>query len=117
MKSPKSRSFLNSCYGNLSRQLRNAGGEQQLLIPPDDAGERQIEDGQTVRINNARGAFEAAASLSDAVMPGVVVSPFGFWCQGSAGDATVQAVNSPALADLGAAPTFPDVLVEVEATT
>lgn len=111
--SPKSHAFLNSSYGNLKEQLQHAG-EQMLMINPDDARPRHITAGAAVRVFNDRGAFEAVATVSNDVMPGMVIAPVGYWRKFSRSQATVQAVNSGAYADLGRAPTFSDNLVEVE---
>ena len=114
--SPKSHAFLNSSYGNLPRQLRRAG-EQSVIIHPEDAQARGIESGQRVQVNNDTGGFEAIANVNDKTLPGVVVAPAGYWRQSSRGGSTVQSVLSSDYADLGGAPTFSDVMVEVGATT
>ncbi len=110
--SPKSHAFMNSSYGNMAQQLHHAG-EQGVLISPADARDRNIGDGMPVLVSNDRGSFQAVARIDEDVMPGVVVAPLGYWRKLSAGEATVQAVNSGAYADLGRAPTFSDNLVEV----
>ena len=110
--SPKSHAFLNSSYGNLEAQLHHAG-EQMVVINPADAGTRSIADGDRVRVFNDRGAFEAVARLSDDTGPGVVVAPLGYWAKNSPNGRTVNALNPPAFADYGNAPTFSDTLAEV----
>ncbi|MCZ6862878.1 MAG: molybdopterin oxidoreductase family protein [Alphaproteobacteria bacterium] len=110
--SPKSHAFLNSSYGNLDAQLHHAG-EQMVMISPDDAKARGIADGDAVRVFNDRGAFEAVARVSDDARPGVVVAPVGYWAKDSRNGRTVNAINPPAFADYGNAPTFSDTLVEV----
>jgi anaerobic selenocysteine-containing dehydrogenase len=110
--SPKSHAFLNSSYGNLPPQLRVAG-EQRAIIHPEDATKRGIRDGQPVRVFNDRGSVEAMAHVSDEVMKGVVVVPLGYWRKQSRAATTINAVTSPAYADLGRAPTFSDNLVEI----
>jgi anaerobic selenocysteine-containing dehydrogenase len=110
--SPKSHAFLNSSYGNLPRQRRVAG-EAGVLLNPKDATARGILGPRAVRVFNDRGSFEAMATVTEAVSPGVVVAPLGFWRKLSRSRSTVNAANSPALADLGNAPTFSDNLVEV----
>lgn len=110
--SPKSHAFMNSSYGNMPQQLHHAG-EQALMLSPVDARDRNIGDGMPVIVSNDRGSFEAVARVDEDVMPGVVVAPLGYWRKLSRGEATVQAVNSGAYADLGNAPTFSDNLVEV----
>ena len=111
--SPKSHAFLNSNYGNLQAQLAVAGEQQAVILHPEDARARSIEGGQPIRVFNDRGAFEAFATISADVMPGVVVAPAGYWQRSNRRGATVHALTPPALADLGCAPTFSDILVQV----
>ena len=108
--SPKSHSFLNSQYWNFSTQLAHAGGHQ-VLMNPEDATQRRIESGQTVSVYNDRGRFDATVKVSDDIMESVIVAPVGFWSE--TGASTVHSVTSPALSDLGRAPTYSDCLVEV----
>ena len=111
---PKSHAFLNSNYGNLPAQTAQAGGEEQaVFLHPDDAEPRGIVAGTPIRVFNDRGAFEAFATISPDVMPGVVMAPAGYWHRSNRKGATVHALTPPAFADLGRAPTFSDVLVQV----
>ena len=110
---PKSHAFLNSNYGNLPAQTAQAGEEQSVFLHPDDAEQRGIVAGAPIRVFNDRGAFEAFASISLDVMPGVVMAPSGYWHRSNRKGATVHALTPPAYADLGRAPTFSDVLVQV----
>ena len=112
MISPKSHAFLNSSFGNLRTQLHHAG-EQLVMINPADAGERGISDGGEVRVFNDRGDFHAVARVTEDARPGVVVAPMGYWAKDSRNGYTVNAINPPAFADYGSAPTFSDTLVEV----
>jgi anaerobic selenocysteine-containing dehydrogenase len=111
--SPKSHAFLNSNYGNLPAQTAQGGEEQAVFLHPDDAEQRGIVAGAPIRVFNDRGAFEAFATLSPDVMPGVVMAPSGYWHRSNRKGATVHALTPPAFADLGRAPTFSDVLVQV----
>ena len=111
--SPKSHAFLNSNYGNLPAQTAQAGEEQAVLLHPNDAEQRGIVAGAPIRVFNDRGSFEAFATLSAEVMQGVVVAPSGYWHRSNRKGATVHALTPPAFADLGRAPTFSDVLVQV----
>lgn len=108
--SPKSHAFLNSCYANMEGKQR-AQGEQFLLINAADAGPRGIGDGARVRVHNDRGVFEALASVTDDVNPGVVVATLGYWRQLNRG--TVNVVSSAEFVNMGHAPSFSDNLVEV----
>lgn len=110
--SPKSHAFMNSSYANMAQQRHHAG-DPSLQINPVDARARNIGDGMPITISNDRGSFQAVARIDEDVLPGVVVAPVGHWRTLSPGEATVQAVNSGAYADLGRAPTFSDNLVEV----
>lgn len=112
MVSPKSHAFLNSSFGNLRTQVHHAG-EQLVMIHPADASERGILDGREIRVFNDRGAFHAVARVTEDARPGVVVAPMGYWAKGSRNGYTVNAINPPAFADYGSAPTFSDTLVEV----
>ncbi|MFD1702547.1 molybdopterin-dependent oxidoreductase [Methylopila henanensis] len=111
--SPKSHAFLNSNYGNLPAQTAQAGEQQAVLLHPEDAAARGIVAGAPIRVFNERGAFEAFATLSPDVMRGLVVAPSGYWQRSNRKGATVHALTPPAYADLGRAPTFSDMLVEV----
>ncbi|MCJ2131695.1 molybdopterin-dependent oxidoreductase [Methylobacterium sp. E-045] len=113
--SPKSHAFLNSNYGNLPAQVAQAGEQQAVLLHPEDAGPRGIVAGTPIRVFNERGAFEAFATLSADVMRGVVVAPAGFWQRSNQRGPTVHALTPTAFADLGHAPTFSDMLVDVAA--
>ena len=112
MLSPKSHAFLNSSFGNQQKQLRHAGG-QKVLINPADAATRGIAAGDVVRVYNDRGSFDAAADISADTMAGIVVAPMGYWARRDGDGRTVNAINPPAFADYGNAPTFSDTLVEV----
>jgi anaerobic selenocysteine-containing dehydrogenase len=113
--SPKSHAFLNSNYGNLPAQQAQAGEEQLVLLHPDDASARGIAAGAPIRIFNDRGAFEAKATLSADLSPGLVMAPSGYWHRSNRAGATVHALTPIAFADLGRAPTFSDALVQVVA--
>jgi len=64
--------------GDVSRGAKIAGREP-IQINPADAAARGIEDGDVVRVHNARGACLAGARLSEAVRPGVVRLSTGAW--------------------------------------
>ncbi len=116
MLSPKSHAFLNSSYGNLDTQLYHAG-EQMVLMNGSDASARGIAEGDAVRVFNDRGVFEAIARVTPDVCAGVVLAPLGYWVKNSRNGRTVNAINPPAFADYGNAPTFSDTLVDVALAT
>ncbi len=110
--SPPARNFLNSSFANLPA-FRAEEREPRLLIHPEDAAARGVRDGDAVRIHNDRGAFGAAAQVTDRARPGVVVAPSIWWRKLAPGGENANAVTSQALTDMGRAATFYDCLVEV----
>jgi anaerobic selenocysteine-containing dehydrogenase len=74
---------------------------------------RGIVDGEPVRVFNDRGAFIAAARITDHVRPGLAVGFGVWWHKDTPAGRNVNAVTSQALTDLGNGPTFYDCLVEV----
>jgi anaerobic selenocysteine-containing dehydrogenase len=113
--SPKSHAFLNSNYGNLPAQTALAGEEQVVIMHPDDVAARGLVAGAPIKVFNDRGSFEAFVTVSPELMSGLVVAPSGYWHRSNRKGATVHQVTAPAYADLGRAPTFSDVLVQVSA--
>jgi anaerobic selenocysteine-containing dehydrogenase len=110
--SPKSHAFLNSCYANEPHKIRGQG-EQFVMINKADAEPRNIREGDPVRVQNARGAFEGVARVSDDVNPGIVVATLGYWRSLNRSDGSVNSISSDAWSGLGRAPTFSDNLVQV----
>ncbi|ODA67434.1 Dimethyl sulfoxide reductase DmsA precursor [Methyloligella halotolerans] len=110
--SPKSHGFLNSCYANEPHKIKSQG-EQFVMISPADAQERQIREGDPVRVHNGRGSFEGFAKVTDDVPAGRVVATLGYWRSLNRSDGSVNSISSDAHCGLGNAPTFSDNLVEV----
>jgi anaerobic selenocysteine-containing dehydrogenase len=110
--SPKSHGFLNSCYANEPHKIKGQG-EQFVLISPKDAEQRNIREGDPVRVHNSRGSFEGFARVTDDVRTGVIVSTLGYWRSLNRSDGSVNSISSDAHCGLGNAPTFSDNLVEV----
>jgi anaerobic selenocysteine-containing dehydrogenase len=113
MISPPARNFLNSTFVNV-QSLRNTEGEPHLDIHPIDAGERAIENGGQVRIFNERGSFVAKARVTDRTRQGLVVGLSIWWKKFAADGKNANEVTSQRLTDMGNAPTFYDVLVQVD---
>ena len=55
--------------------------QQKLWINPQDAQNRGIAQGDTVRIHNARGICEIPAEVTPRIIPGVVAMQAGAWWQ------------------------------------
>ncbi|OWW21917.1 molybdopterin-containing oxidoreductase family protein [Noviherbaspirillum denitrificans] len=113
MISPPARNFLNSSFVNV-QSLRDTEGEPHLDMHPSDADERGIGDGDAVRIYNDRGSFIAKARVTDKARRGLVVGLSIWWKKFAADGKNANEVTSQQLTDMGNAPTFYDVLVQVE---
>jgi biotin/methionine sulfoxide reductase len=64
--------------GSVSRSHK-IGGREQIRLSPQDAASRGVNDGDTVRVFNARGSCLAGATIDDGVMPRVAVMATGAW--------------------------------------
>jgi anaerobic selenocysteine-containing dehydrogenase len=96
--------FVSSSLASQAGLLKGAG-EPFVEIHPDDASVRGIVDGDRVLVENGRGGFKVRARVTDAVRPGVVVSPKGRWGKLSGGR-HVNHTTSDALADMAGQSTF-----------
>ncbi len=113
MISPPARNFLNSSFVNV-QSLRNTEGEPHVDMNPSDAAARGIVDGEMVRIFNARGSFNAKARVTDHARIGLVVGLSIWWKKFATDGKNANELTSQRLTDMGRAPTFYDVLIQVE---
>jgi anaerobic selenocysteine-containing dehydrogenase len=112
--SPPARNFMNSTFVNMP-SLRKPDREPVCELHPEDAGVRNLKDGQMVAVVNDRGRFQARLRVTERCRVGVTVAWGVWWHKLSPGGRNVNAVTSQALTDMGRAPTFYDCLVQVEA--
>ncbi|MDG4820549.1 molybdopterin-dependent oxidoreductase [Asanoa sp. WMMD1127] len=108
------RFFLNSTFGSLPWHEKKMG-PPRIHLHPTDAAARGLADGTEVSVHNANGSFEAAVAVDDATRPGVAFTFKAYWARRSPGANTVNAVTAVRDADLGGAPTFHDIRVELTA--
>ncbi len=113
MISPPQRNFLNTTFVNV-QSLRATEGEPHLDLHPEDAAARGIADGDMVRVFNQRGEMLAKARVSDAPRQGLVVALSIWWKKLASDGRNANELTSQRLTDMGRAPTFYDVLVQVE---
>ncbi|EOC3068433.1 molybdopterin-dependent oxidoreductase [Cronobacter malonaticus] len=73
------KSRTHSTYGNVD--VLQAACRQQVWINPQDAQTRGINDGDLVRVWNARGEARIEAKVTPRIMPGVVALGEGAWYQ------------------------------------
>lgn len=64
--------------GTVSRGQK-INGHEQIRLNPEDAARRGVNNGDIVRVFNARGSCLAGATVDDGVMPRVVVMATGAW--------------------------------------
>ena len=112
MISPPARNFLNSSFVNV-QSLRDTEGEPKLDLHPIDAAARGIASGDTVRVFNERRSMTLTARVGAKTRPGLVVGWSIWWKKLAADGKNVNELTSQNLTDMGNAPTFYDVLVEV----
>lgn len=113
MISPPQRNFLNTTFVNV-KSLRDTEGEPYLEINPADADTRGIADGDMVRIFNDRGSMVAKAHVTANAREGLVVALSIWWKKLASDGKNANELTSQRLTDMGRAPTFYDVLVQVE---
>lgn len=112
MISPPARHFLNSTFVNV-RSLRDIEGEPLLEMNPLDAQARGIQAGQLVAAFNDRGRYVCRVDVTDRARPGVVHGLGIWWRKLGPQGTNVNELTHQHLTDLGRAPCFYDVLVEV----
>ncbi|MFC1824809.1 molybdopterin dinucleotide binding domain-containing protein, partial [Thermodesulfobacteriota bacterium] len=98
--------------------LLKSDPEPTLAINPEDAEQRNIADGDVVRVFNDRGRMKVKAKLSKKIKAGIVNTTEGWWpeqfIEGHLNELTHDMIN-PAQEQLYQAnAAFCDVLVEVE---
>lgn len=104
--------FVSSSLAN-QESLRKKEGTPFIEINPEDAAIRGITSGDSVVVENARGACELRAVLTHDVPPGVAVAPKGQWMQLSPDGRNVNWTTSDAIGDLAGQSTFHSNLVQV----
>ncbi|WEK32124.1 MAG: molybdopterin-dependent oxidoreductase [Candidatus Pseudomonas phytovorans] len=68
----------NNSWMHNSHRLVKGKPRHQLLMHPQDLQQRQLQDGQRVRIRSRTGALEVEVQACEDMMPGVVSLPHGF---------------------------------------
>ena len=106
--SPASERTVSSTLGELSRPA------VRLDIHPDDAADREIVDGEVVRMFNDLGEVRLPVRTTPVVIRGTVSMPKGVWRRHVAKGYTSNALVPDALTDLGGGACFNDARVQVE---
>jgi anaerobic selenocysteine-containing dehydrogenase len=109
---PPNRFFLNSSFSQ-SERLRARQGTPTVLLSPQDAVARDIQDGDVVRVASARGQARFTARVNDAARPGVVVIEGIWWHRFHPGGRNVNVLTSDRVTDMGGGPALHSNLVQV----
>jgi anaerobic selenocysteine-containing dehydrogenase len=105
--SPSSERTITSTLGELPRP------EVRLLMHPDDAAARGLEDGSAVRVFNEWGEVRCNLRVGTWIRPGTVSLPKGLWRRHTANGFTSNALVPDTLTDLGGGACFNDARVQV----
>ena len=103
---------LNSTFSERDA-LRARRRGMRLLMSPQDAAARGLQDGAQVTAFNALGEVAFLLTITHRVPPGVVVAEGVWWQEFAPGRRTVNALTSQRLTDQGGGSTFYDNRVEV----
>ena len=103
--------MLNTVYGNRDRNA--VEGAVTITIHPQDASRLNLAQGESVRVHNDHGEYQAILNCDDKVQPGVAHTPKGFWPRFNGGT-SVNAVVAEESADMADGPMFKDSRVQIE---
>jgi anaerobic selenocysteine-containing dehydrogenase len=106
--SPASERTVSSTLGELPRP------DVRLLMHPEDAGARNLSEGDDVRVFNALGEVRCTVAVGVWIRPGTVSLPKGLWRRHTANGYTGTALVPDTLTDLGGGACFNDARVQVE---
>jgi anaerobic selenocysteine-containing dehydrogenase len=105
--SPSSERTISSTLGELPRP------DVKLLMHPDDARARGLEDNDVVRIFNDLGEVHCQLSVAPSIRPGTVSLPKGIWRRSTRNNMTGTALVPDTLTDIGEGACFNDARVQV----
>jgi anaerobic selenocysteine-containing dehydrogenase len=106
--SPASERTISSTLSELPRP------DVRLLMHPDDAAARGLEDGDAIRIFDAHGEVRCNLQVGAWIRPGTVSLPKGLWRKHTANGYTATAFAPDTLTDFGGGACFNDARVQVE---
>ncbi len=112
---PKGHFFLNSSFGNMSRQ-RKAMKRPTLAMNHADASERGLHNDQPVLVRNERGELRVWLDVNDSVPPGIVALPGKWWILPDDTSAVTNRLMAPAWSP-GGQPAYNEIFVEVSAAS
>jgi len=104
--------FLNSAFNEIP-EIRKLAGRAKVLINPQDARERDIGQGDLVRVYNGRGECRLYAEVTADTQPGLLVAEGLHWPRLAPGGKGANQLTSQRLTDQGETCAFHCSLVEV----
>ena len=107
--SPASPRTINSMFGEFQ------GPDPVLRMHSQDAADRGLTDGATIRVFNGRVELTTTLTVDDDLLPGVVSMPKGLWRRALPGGLTANAFVPDTLSDLAGGACFNDARVDVGA--
>ncbi len=106
--SPSSDRTISSSLGEL------VSTPASLVMHPDDAHARALQDDDPVRVFNALGEVHCRVEVLPTVPRGTVQLPKGLWARHTVNGATANSLAPDSLTDIGAGACFNDARVQVE---
>lgn len=110
--SPASKWLMNSSYHNDPRILAKLGPEH-VLLHPDDAAQRGIENGAQVRVSNATGTIDMIADVAAIIPRGVALAAKSRWPKLVPGGKSINALNPGTKADMAESSSVHGIEVEI----
>ncbi|MCZ6501749.1 MAG: molybdopterin-dependent oxidoreductase [Gammaproteobacteria bacterium] len=111
--SPSSEKRITSTFGG----VKDCDATPVIEMHPDDAAERNLSNGTTVKLSNDLGEVFLPLFITDTVRPGCVYSMKGAWFKTTPNQQTVSALVPQSKADLSEGACFNDTRVEVTPAT
>ena len=105
--------FIGDSFQSVPR-LQAMMSRPTVELSVEDAKQRDIEEGDLVRLYNDRGETYCHAVIIDGLLSGVCATQKQFKGSRTLGGVNANALNTEMLTDFGMSPTFYSVLVEVE---
>ena len=106
--SPASERTVSSTLGELKRPA------VRVDLSPEDAAEREIADGDMVRMFNDQGEVRLKARVTPLIRRGTVAMPKGVWRRSVSNGLTSNALVPDSLTDLGGGACFNDARVQIQ---
>ena len=106
------KNFLNSSRANHINN-RQKEGKPFLEIHEKDAENRNIQDGDNIKVFNQRGEVLITARIQNKVKQGVVCMPQGYWSSLIPGGSSANALTSDLLTDMGGSAALQECHVEI----